>query len=126
MAELHNIERIYNVIDNSLFMTTGELDYDRITDAIIKLANSVDDYFEGPNAPKFEGYEVWDIGENSGGCTLSELIVGAYWHYTEWHNGQWSKGYAALSALGQVFNPGMTMPERDNEAYVALEAMTTE
>ena len=102
----HNIERLYNVIDCSLFRINGSLDYDRITDAIISLANTVHNY-DGDTE------NIWyTIGEG-GECSLGDLIVGAYWHYTEWHGGQWSKGYQALSALGQVFNPGMTSIESE-------------
>ena len=115
MATLSSIKRLYRAIDASVFCTTGKLDYDRVTDAVIKLADVVDTY-EG------DYDDIWYIGEY-GACTLSDFIVGAYWHYTEWHAGQWSKGYAALSALGQVFNPGMSMPEEDNPAYFWLETM---
>jgi len=115
MTQLANIKRYYRVIDNSLFMITGNLDYDRITDAMIALANAVHD-FEGDTD------DIWCIGEG-GSCCLSDLIIGAYRHYAEWHAGQWSKGYAALSSLGQIFNPGMTYPETNNEAYLALESM---
>lgn len=114
---LSSIKRLYNVIGQSVFMTTGNLDYDRVTDAIIDLANAVDN-FELSD----DGYKLWDIGEG-GACCLSEFIVGAYWHYSEWHGGQWSKGYEALSALGQVFNPGMSSVEDENEAYISLNDM---
>jgi len=113
--ELHNIERYFRVIDNSLFMTTGNLDYDRITDAIIKLSSAITEY-DGDTE------SMWYIGEY-GSCDLASLIVGAYWHYAEWHAGQWSKGYAALSAVGQVFDPGMSSVEYDNQAYLQLEDM---
>ena len=113
--QLRHIRRLYNVIDNSLFTTTGQLDYGRITDGIIELANSVHNY-DGDND------DLWSIGE-MGICDLSDFIIGAYWHYTEWHAGQWSKGYEALSALGQVFSPGMSDPEPDNEAYASLNDM---
>ena len=117
MSDLNNIKRYFKVIDASLFTICGKLDYDRVTDAIIKLSNAVHNFDISD-----DGYEIWDIGE-FGSCSLDELIVGAYWHFTEWHAGQWSKGYAALSALGQVFAPGMTGPESDNEAYQALNTM---
>ena len=117
-----NIARYFRVIDSSLFMVCGNLDYERVTDAIIKLANAVDEY-DGDTE------SIWCIGE-FGECCLSDLIVGAYWHFTEWHGGQWSKGYAALSALGQVFQPGMTSIESERAdgspavfAYDALEDM---
>ena len=115
---MRNIKRYHQVIDNSLFMTTGSLDYDRVTDAIIKLATYIED-FEGDTE------SIWYIGEFTSAC-VSELIVGAFWHYTEWHDGMYSKGYRALSALGGVFDPGMTMPENDNEAFIALERMASE
>lgn len=118
MTQLKNINRYFSVIDNSLFMTTGNLDYDRITDAIIKLSNAVNDY-DGDND------DMWCIGEY-GSCDLTSLIIGAYWHYTEWHAGQWSKSYAALSALSQIYQPGMTSIESESpefEAYRQLDDM---
>ena len=51
------------------------------------------------------------------------MIVGAYWHYSEWHGGQTSDGYAALCALGKIFRPGMTGPEEGNMTYQMLEEM---
>jgi hypothetical protein len=108
MPSLHSIERLHRVIDRSLFYIDGNLDYDRITDAIITLSNAV-------NAYDGDSEHMWNtIGEFSP-ASLPDLIVGAYWHYSEWHNGQWSKGYEALSALGDVFSP--------NEAYVALNSV---
>ena len=117
MTRLTNIKRYYRVIDNSLFMAAGTLDYARVTDAIIKLSNTVHDY-DGEND------DMWYIGE-FGSCCLDDFIVGAYWHFAEWHGGQWSKGYEALSALGQVFRPGMSGSESDNEAYLALATMAS-
>ena len=119
MATQKNIESIFKVINKSLFTINGTLDYDRLTDAIILLADSVHNY-------KGEDESLWYIGEFDY-CALPELITGAFWHYTEWHRGQYSKTYQALSALGEVFNPGMTTSEEDNEAYTALNdiALTT-
>ena len=117
VVTLSSINRIYRAIDAAVFCTNGNLDYDRVTDAVIVLANSVHDF---PMSD--DGYEVWDIGE-FGSCCLSDFIIGAYWHYTEWHAGQWSNGYAALSALGQVFSPGMSSVETDNPAYEMLNTM---
>lgn len=115
---MKNINRYFQVIDRSLFYTTGTLDYDRLTDAIIKLANAVNDY-DGDST------EMWLIGEFRT-CCLDELIIGAYWHYTEWHAGQYSDSYMALCAIGRVFDPGMTWPETLNEAYLALNNMAEE
>ena len=115
MTTLNSINRLFKVIENSLFMTTGNLDYDRVTDAIISLSNSIHNYHGDTE-------QIWYIGE-SGCCYLPDLIEGAFWHYTEWHSGQWSKGYAALSALGAIFSPGMTTPDTENDAYIQLEAI---
>ena len=115
MSTLASIKRLYHVIDSSVFMTTGNLDYGRITHAITVLANAVHEY-------KGDNDDLWYIGEFHS-CCLADFIVGAYWHYGEWHGGQWSDSYAALSALGTVFDPCMTNIERDNEAYKALNDM---
>jgi len=111
-----NLQRLFNVINNSVFTINGKLDYFRVTEAVILLANEVHKY-EG------ETEDIWTIGEG-GECTLDEFIVGAYWHYTECHDGQYSKGYEALSALGQVFKPNMASVEQDNTAYRTLNDMS--
>ena len=118
MTTLSSIKRLYRVIDNSVFCTTGKLDYDRVTDATILLADAVHSF---PMSD--DGYEIWDIGE-FGLCSLSDYIVGAYWHYSEWHNGQWSKGYAALSALGRVFSPNMSTLDKDRPEYDAYALLS--
>ena len=114
MNELTNIERYYRVAANGIFHHSS-MNYDRVTDAIIKLSVAVHDY-------QGDTDDIWYIGEYTE-CCLSELIVGAFWHYVEWHAGQNSKGYNALSVLGEVFNPGATYPETDNEAYIMLNDM---
>ena len=63
---------------------------------------------------------TWSIGRD---IPLGEVIVGAYWHYTKWHGGQDSMTYAALCALSQIFDPGMSEVEEDNEAYLELGEM---
>lgn len=75
-----NIERFYNVAYNSLFTINGTLSYDRVTDCLIKLANEL-------SATDTDEEDVWTCGEFNE-AALADLIVGAYWHYTEWHGGQ--------------------------------------
>lgn len=94
-----------------LSMNTNSLgaNYEYI-DQITELSNVIADY-EG------ETETIWHLGE-FGEYTLDALLVGAYWHFTEWHAGQWSSSYAALCAIGRVFNPGMTDgPEPDSSEY---------
>jgi hypothetical protein len=121
-TSLRRIERLHAVINRSLFLTTGTLDYDRITAALTLLANTVDDHDCSDDDSAAES--LWAIGEHS--CSdLADMITGAFWHFTEWHAGQWSDSYAALSALGGVFSPGMSGPETDNATYLALEAIAS-
>lgn len=115
MATIKNISSLFDVINNSLFRTTGTLDYGRVTDAIIALSNAIA-AFEG------ETESIWYIGE-CGDCTLDDLLFGAFWHYTEYHSGQGSKEYAALSALGYLVNSGMSCGDDENVAYQMLNEM---
>ena len=118
---MKQVTESFNRVYETLFRTDGaNLDYQDITRELTTLANAVhcldnDDWLY--------------LGESTEIC-LPDLIIGAYWHFTEWHGGQWSDGYAALSALGQVFQPGMTSIESERaggssavEAYDALEVM---
>ena len=109
---MNHINALFKVVNHNLATINGTMDYDRITDTLTALANAIHSL---PDSDIVD----WDIGEFGEFC-LDDLIIGAYWHYSEWHNGQWSKSYAALSALGRVFNPGMTYPEPDNSAYILL------
>jgi len=113
-----NIERVFKVVDRSLFSITGKLDYDRLTAAIIRLGKLVE-AFDGDTE------DIWYIGEMES-CSLSDLIIGAYWHYAEWHAGQFSDGYMALSVLGQTFSAGMSDVEVDNVVYQQLNEMAEE
>jgi hypothetical protein len=118
MNHKKHIEDLHRMIERSLFFTDGKLDYDRTTDALILLAETVRD------APC--DLELWYIGEDSS-CNVSDLIVGAYWHYTDHHGGQWSKGYKALSRLGEIFNPNMyTLDEEATEGEVHKALATLE
>lgn len=113
-----NITKLHELITDSLFTINTPLDYGRITDAFITLCNALG------NTDTDES--VWYIGECSYVC-LGDLIAGAYWHYSEWHSGQWSQSYAALCALGRIYSPGMTDgPEDDTseqDVYTELHNM---
>jgi len=65
---------------------------------------------------------IWgSLGEFSD-ASLGDLVVGAYWSCSEWHGGQNSDTYAALSSLGEVFSPGMTgVPMPDESEFAAYE-----
>ena len=78
-----NIARVFAVIERNL-SKLEPMGYDRVTDSIIKLCELIQcsDTTE----------DTWYIGEH-GEFALDSLIAGAFWHYTEWHRGQYSKEY---------------------------------
>ena len=102
-----NITRLYNLLDKNIGSINQTLDYDRITDAIIRLCEVIQVSDTDEN--------TWYIGEHGYCGGLDNLIVGAYWHYSEWHDGQWSKAYEALSALGSIYTPNMAGIPKQNE-----------
>jgi len=119
MAQFKNITRLYNVAYKSIFTINGTLGYSRVTDTIIKLVNMVAETETNEST-------LTDIGEFNEAC-LADLIIGAFWHYTEWHGGQSSKGYVALSSLGGIYWPNMaTGPETEtgeHSAYTMLNEL---
>lgn len=105
----------------SLFHSVQLSDYPGFIEQISELSNVIADY-EG------ETETIWYLGEH-GDYTLDALLVGAYWHLTCWHGGQDSKSYAALCAIGRVFNPGMTNGPEDESSekdiYDTLDTVAT-
>ncbi len=115
---MKNIKRVFAVINHNLFTINGTMDYYRLMDCLSKLCELIEAY-EG------ETEFMWCLGEY-GACTLDDLIIGAYWHFTEWHSGQDSKSYATLCALGSVYTPNMDTPDDENAAYQLLNIMAEE
>lgn len=110
------IRALHKAIESSLFHRVAPLNYAKVTQAIDLLARLVHDY---PG----ETDDWLYIGE-FGACSLDSLIVGAYWHFAQWHGGQSSPEYRALSALGDVFSPGMTSePQRGDSEYDVYKAL---
>lgn len=117
-TELTIIENRFNTISRALFLINPGLEYSQLADELTALANEVNSY-DG------DSDELWEIGEG-GHCYLADLITGAYWHYADWHKGQWSPEYAALSALGTVFSPGMAGgPEPESSEREVFDVMAT-
>lgn len=111
------IVRVHGIIDRSLFYNNPPLDYKKTMKAIEILAKLVHDY-EG------DSEKLWYIGE-TGCCSLSDLLPGAYWFFSEHYDGMWSDEYRTMCVLGTVFKPGMTSgPEPDSteaDVYAALQ-----
>ena len=113
---MKTIEQRTVELDRALFYTGCGFSYDELTHCIISLANVVKDADEVD----------WFVNEDSG-VSLDSLIVGAFWHYSEWHDGQYSDSYLALCALGSIYSPSMECgcdedtPEHD--VYMQLAEM---
>ena len=111
-SRCHSIRRLHAVCERSTLDIGGTLEGDRLADAYTALANAVHAY-EGDTD------ELWVIGEDGAGC-LPDMLEGAHEHYAQYHAGQWSAGYRALSALSQVCNPGIGGGPTGSTTYDAL------
>lgn len=97
------------IMKSSVFRTDGKSI--ELCEAIIELCKGV----------KFEQDVNWEYGEGGEAC-LSDFIIGAYWALSEWHAGQSHITYAALSALGSIFSPGMSgPPDEECSEWTAYE-----
>lgn len=119
---LERIKQLHRITETNLFLVTGTLDYSRLIDAIALLADQVHDYDDGSDSAE----AIWYL-ESLHCASIDSILVGAYWHLTEWHAGQSSNTYSALCRIGTVFNPGMTQgPEPESsefDVYNELERM---
>jgi hypothetical protein len=86
-------EEAYEVIANSSIFRTDGPNID-LSAALLILCGAI----------RAEDETDWTIGEHS--VPLDAVIVGAYWTLTEWHGGQATEEYAALSQLGRIYSPG--------------------
>ncbi len=116
--QFKEIETLYDDINTQVFTINQTDDYHEITRKIITLAERV-------HAFEDESLDLWSIGEG-GESSLDNFIVGAYWHFTEWHSGQSSSGYEALSRLGEVYQPNMeSAPTEEDSGYSAYDQLNT-
>lgn len=114
--QLKNIQRLYSVAYNTIATINGRLSYERVTDCLIKLADMVAE----KETPEFFLQETGEFKE----FALDSLLIGAYWHYEQWHGGQSSKGYRALCAIGRIYSPGMESgPEQGTGERIAFEQL---
>ena len=110
------IATIHKALCRELFTVNGKLPYSKLASLFTILANRIHEYND-------DSEQLWYIGETDA-ATLDSLIVGAYWHYSEWYSGQWSDEYAALCALGKVFSPGCTSaPKRGEPEFDVYHAL---
>ena len=116
VTTLKQVERLHKVIYKNLHTINSTLDYNRIIECFTLLGDlvcNVDD----------EDGDLWYIGEHLE--SLDTMIIGAYWHFTEWHAGQNSTSYEALSSLGGAYTPNCDMLDEDNYTYQLLNGLAS-
>lgn len=104
------------IAQSSIFRLDGpEID---LPAALLTLAHAVHEI----DHTQDETEHIWStIGEHTE-APLGDMIAAAYWSLTEWHAGQTSPEYAALSALGSIYSPGMADgPEPESGEAIAYE-----
>ena len=118
MTTLATITRLVDILERNVTQINPPLGYNRVIRALELLGIAVNEY---PGET-----EDW-LYINDCSYGSEAFIVGGYWHLTEWHSGQWSDSYRAMSALGTVFSPGMTdgpEPEScEQDIYEMLEQL---
>jgi hypothetical protein len=104
--KITEIKKLYKEIEDSIFTIAPVYDYNDLASQFILLCEALIEY-----KGETEDWAYW--GESSL-CPITDLISGAFWHYSEWHSGQTSASYAALSALGKMYKPNTECaPEED-------------
>lgn len=109
---MKKLERVFNkIMSSDVFRLDGKpID---LPQAVIELCDAIN------NDKRDES--KWYIGDG-GECSLDDFVIGAYWSFSEWHGGQNSDTYQALSALGDIFSPNMSSgPEEDSSEQTAYE-----
>jgi hypothetical protein len=111
-AEQMPIVRAYHkIVTSDIFRTDGQP---------IDLCQCLIDLADALNATETDE-DIWSLGESTE-ASLDCLVIGAFWALTEWHGGQHSPEYAALSALGSIYTPNMaSTPTEDSPEYAAYK-----
>jgi hypothetical protein len=107
-AQFKQISALHAVLCRELFTINAKFPYSKLSSLFTVLANRIHEYND-------DSEQLWYIGEFDA-ASLDSLIVGAYWHYSEWYSGQWSDEYATMCALGKVFSPGCTSAPKRGES----------
>jgi hypothetical protein len=104
---LSAIESLYEQISSSIFTIEPIFTYPELSLKFVELSQAIIN-FDGDS-------EEWYYLGESNECQLDDMIIGAFWHYTNYHNGQDSDAYLALSSLGQIYQPNMEKPPSEDE-----------
>lgn len=117
---LRKIEKLRVILERAVYGNRTTLDETRALQAVSRMAELVK---ETP-----AGDEIWLLGDDDG-LSVSDIIVGAYWYANDSHEGQWSQAYSTLSALTEIYTPGMNEARVEEgtpeyEVYCSLEYLS--
>ena len=114
---IETITAIFKELETSIYTINPVLSYDDLAPEFISLCEAIE-VFNGDT-------EEWIYIGESGYCSIDDLLIGAFWHFSEWHSGQNSLSYAALSALGGIYDPNMESApdEGENDCYDLLNGL---
>lgn len=105
---MNQLTNLHAFINSAIFTIKPACTYQELTAKFIELCDIIN--------KEDNDSEWYHIGEHSE-SELGALVAGAMWHYTEWHSGQFSDSYAALSACSGIYDPGMTCAPDDSDEY---------
>jgi len=115
---IKKITALHAELEQALFFINPKLDYIEVIEKLTEFANLIH--------ALDEGNDKWLYIGDCSSATPPDLLIGAYWHLTEWHSGQWSDSYAAMCAIGEVFHPGMSNgPEEESSEHYVYTALNT-
>lgn len=111
------MKEVLTELNRYVFHAEGQMTYERFQLALIDLCEALEkeddiDWF-------CEGMDIECLS------SLGDLIVGSYWHFSEWHDGQGSLSYRTLCALSRIYAPRGTDKEQ-NEVYKMLKTIEVE
>jgi len=107
----------YDEIYKSILTINPVVSYENLAQKFIDLSALI-------NALPDDNDSWYYIGEGNE-SDLMNTVIGAFWHYSQWHSGQESTSYAALSALGSIYTPNMESEptDQDDDGFNAFEQL---
>ena len=111
---MEQIDAIREDLTISIHTIDPTLTYNELAPKFVELCDLINQITD-ESMDDIESEELWCLGENSY-ASITDLIIGAFWHYTEWHSGQDSDGYKAYCALSTIYDCGMTSAPDETES----------
>tara|TARA_R110000851_G_scaffold264328_1_gene416889 strand:+ start:843 stop:1520 length:678 start_codon:yes stop_codon:yes gene_type:complete len=107
----------YNDIYKSILTINPVFNYDQLAQKFIDLSTLISALPDDNDS----WYYIGEFNESD----LMNTVIGAYWHYSQWHSGQNSISYAALCALVSIYTPNMECEPSnpDDSGYDAFEQL---